>query len=299
MNNLLSNCPAIGAFFLALAVSAIPAQGNTDTTRAKAPEVQKNNQKNNQKNKRLPISKEARAALNEAKAVAAKSKGLKGEARKNALVAGARTYEAVAARFASEDGACGTAWFEAAELWRKNQDFKAAARGYGLAAERDPGRYQERSWMQLAHIARRQKQIAQALELYKKVATLKSGTARNHQARVWIGRCFERQKKPEQAIDAYRQAAGSTTNPRDMLEACNRLALCLVREGRLDQAAAAIRQAETAAAPELARPGPKARNLRRALDRMSARKALQRARDKVTGAHRDAEDVEGSRQKGR
>ena len=95
--------------------------------------------------------------------------------------------------------------------------------------------------------------------------------------------------------DAYRQALSLTTQPRRVLEICNRLALCLVKQGKLDQAAAAIRQAETAAAPELAKQGPKATSLRRALDRMSGRKALHRARDKASGAHRDAQDAERGR----
>ncbi len=56
-----------------------------------------------------------------------------------------------------------------------------------------------------------------------------------------------------------------------------------------------IRQAETAAAPELAKKGAKTKGLRRALDRMSARKALQRAQDKANGAHRDAQDLERGR----
>ncbi len=96
-------------------------------------------------------------------------------------------------------------------------------------------------------------------------------------------------------IDAYRQALSLTTPPRRVLEISNRLALCLVQQGKLDLAAAAIRRAETAAAPALAKKGSKATSLRRALDRMSARKALQRARDKATGAHQDAQDIERGR----
>jgi tetratricopeptide (TPR) repeat protein len=282
MNNPLSTCLTTGIlFFVALSASATPAQ---EATTGKT-----------QQTKPLPISKEARTALKEAKAVAAKSKGLKGEARSNALIAGAKAYEAVAARFDSEAGACGNAWFAAAELWRRSSSLEAAAKAYGLAADRDPARYQERSWLQLAHIARRQKKDERALDLYKKVARLKSGTARTHQARVWIGRCFEQQKKPEQAIDAYRQALSLTTKPRRVLEISNRLANCLIKQGKLDQAGAVIRQAEAAAAPELAKKGPRAKSLRRALDRMSARKALQRARDKTAGAHQDAQDVERGR----
>ena len=149
LNNPLSNCLTIGIlFFFALSPSAVLAQEKMDTTNTDTTKLQKN--------KPLPISKEARAALKEAAAVAAQSKGLKGEARNSALMAGAKAYEAVAARFGSEAGACGRAWFAAAELWRRSQSLKAAAKAYGLAADRDPGRYQERSWLQLAHIERRQ-----------------------------------------------------------------------------------------------------------------------------------------------
>jgi len=284
MNNPLSSCLTISILSLALSASAVMAQESTNTENSKTTRVQKN--------KPLPISKEARAALKQAAAIAAKSKGLKGKARSSALTAGAKAYEAVAAKFGSEAGACGQAWFRAAELWRRSLSLESAAKAYGLAVDRDPRRYQERSWLQLAHLERRQKRTEEALELYKKVARLKSGTARTHEARLWIGRCLEAQKKADAAVDAYRQALSLTTKPRRVVDVCNRLALCLVQQGKLDQAAAAIRQAETTAASVLDKKGPSSKSLRRALDRMSARKALQRARDKATGAHRDAKDLD-------
>ena len=237
MNNPFSNCLTIGTLFFVLSVPAVLAQGKTGKTNTATTKLEKN--------KPLPISKEARTALKEAGAVAAKSKGLKGKPRNSALIAGAKAYEAVAARFGREAGACGKAWFAAAELWRRSRSLEAAAKAYGLAADRDPGRFQERSWLQLAHIERKQKHMGLALELYKKVARLKSGTQRTHQARVWIARCFEEQKKPKQAIDAYRQALSLTRQPRRVLEICNRLALCLVRQGKLDQAAAAYELFDT------------------------------------------------------
>jgi len=295
MNNPLSNCLRIGTlFFFALSAHTVPAQEKMGATNGGTTQAD-TTKAGSTKTKPLSITKEARQALKEAQSVAAKSKGLKGEAHTDALAAGARAYEAVAARFAGEAGASGKAWFAAAELWRRSLNLEAAAKAYGLAADRDPERYQERCWLELAHIARRQKRMDAALELYKKVARLKTGTDHTHQARVWIGRCFEAERKPAEAIDAYRQALSLTSRPRRVLEISNRLANCLVQEGKLDQAATVIRQAEAAAAPELATGGPKARGLRRALDRMSARKALQRARDKATRAHRDAQDIERGR----
>ncbi len=67
---------------LALSASAVGAQEQTNTGAAKAAKTTKADKAAKtteaQKNKPLPISKEARAALKQAAAVAAKGKGLKG-----------------------------------------------------------------------------------------------------------------------------------------------------------------------------------------------------------------------------
>ena len=293
MNTSLTTCTILA---LALLASGASAQEP-----AKAIDANKTGM--TKQDKPLTISKSARSALKEAKGVAAKAKGLKGAARAAAMTAAAKAYEAVASRFADQPGARAAASFEAAELWRRAGSLKAAAANYTRATDNDPRRFRERSWLQLAHIERRQKRIDKAMALYQKMARLKSGTSRTHEARVWIGRCLEQRKKLADAADAYRQALSLTRNPRRVIDLCNRLSLVLVRQGKLDQGAAVIRQAETAVAKAGCGSGGKgkkkgksqAKSLRRALDKMSARKALQRARDKANGAHRDAQDLERGR----
>ena len=67
------------------------------------------------------------------------------------------------------------------------------------------------------------------------------------------------------------------------------LARILVRTGDLDGATAAIERVEAIAKPVLDAGGEDAARLRKALDEMSARRSIQRARDEQEGAGEDAE----------
>lgn len=237
-------------------------------------------------------SKAATAALRNAKAILARAKGQKGEARKAILTQAAAAYVKVIADFASEPVGAAPASFAAAEIWRKQGELTKAKGFYQQAIEFDRGRYDERCLLQLAHIARRQKNPAGALEIYKKVAVLKPQSARAHQSRVWIGRCLAMSGKHEEAIAALRAAVDLAATKRQRIDVCNRLAGLLVKRGQLDAADRVIQRAAEAAKPVPGAGGKNAertaRSLQKAYDKMSARRALQRARDKANKAHKDA-----------
>ena len=94
---------------------------------------------------------------------------------------------------------------------------------------------------------------------------------------------------------AYRRAVEAAGRPRQVIEACNWLAKSLVAAGDLEGAAAAIGMADQAVQKVMANGGTGVESLKKALAEMSARKALQRAKDKKSGAHADARGLEKGR----
>jgi hypothetical protein len=76
------------------------------------------------------------------------------------------------------------------------------------------------------------------------------------------------------------------------VETCNWLAKTLLAQGDLDGAAESIARAEELVPNG---EGPNSERLRKAVRNMSARRALQRARDKANKAHEDASRLEKER----
>ncbi|MEM7201893.1 MAG: tetratricopeptide repeat protein [Planctomycetota bacterium] len=234
------------------------------------------------------------AALKSASAQVAATKGLAGAERQAALISAASVYEQIVETHADNAIACAEAWFRLGELRRRLTKLGEAERAYAQAVALDAGRFGERGWFGVAQMQRRQERWDDAIASYRKAAAVRGTTARAHQARAWMGRCLQRKGDLGGAVAAFEQALELTTTPKRILELCNLLAKTRLAQGDLDGAEQVLSRAE-AAVPAT---GPDAPKLRAALDKMSARKALQRARDKATGAVEDAVDVETSRAAG-
>lgn len=241
----------------------------------------------------LKLSPEGRQALAGARAVADRVAGLEDEARQTALAEAAKAYEAVLSSHANDKAACAQANFESAELWRRHGSLDLAEKAYARAAELDAYRYAERGLIQVAHMQRRQGRVEAANGVYKSVATLNPTSSRAHEARLWVGRTLESMDKPDEAIAAYRAAVDAAGRVRQVIEACNWLAKALVTTGDLAGAEAAIARADLAV--EQAPDEERSASVMKALTEMSARKALQRAKDKKSGAHEDARKLEKGR----
>lgn len=244
----------------------------------------------------LKMSAEGRMALAGARKVADQVKGLEGEMRQGALERAAQSYEAVIVSYLSDPACCAAANFEAAELWRRHGSLAVAGKAYGRAAQLDPYRYGERGLLQVAHMQRRQKQVIEAHQGYVNVAAMNPGSSRAHEARLWVGRTLVTLGRPEESIIAYRRAVEAAGRPRQVIEACNWLAKSLVAAADLEGAAAALGVADQAVQKAaMAGDGTGVESLKKALAKMSARKALQRAKDKKSGAHEDARRLEKGR----
>ncbi len=278
----------IAAACAALWVSVLPAQdGKGQNSAGQAP-----TQEQSAKPKRVRLSDEAATAFVAVRQQTKDLRGRRGPERLVALQKIAQRCESIAAEFAAERPAAARAWFEAAEAWRKHGSADKAAVDYGKALDNDDGRYRERCTFQLAQMQRRLEKFDAAIATYRKAAKIAPQSKRAHQSRVWIARCLDSAGKQDEALPAYRAAVDAAVRPRDRVDAGNWLAKALVTRGDLDAATAAITATEKAVQPTIDKGGKGAAGLQRALDKMSAKRALRRARDKATGAAQDAARLE-------
>jgi tetratricopeptide (TPR) repeat protein len=247
---------------------------------------------------RIQISDAGKAALSAARELVQRTKGLQSAERLAALQQAAAAYDRVVADFAGEPPVAGPAAFAAAELWRQHGSPALAEKSYLLAAEIDAGRFGARAWLGAAEMQQRQKRLEQALESFGLAVTAEPGGLHAHEARLAQARLLETLGKPDAALGALRSALESARPGRQGIEAANLLALALVRRGDFEGAERAIEHAQhevTAAGDEDAATTAR---LQKLADTMSAKKALQRARDKQNQAGAEAAQLDGARRQG-
>lgn len=247
---------------------------------------------------KVQISEAGRAALAAAKATAAQTKGLRGAERLQALATAAGAYDKVVADFAAEPAVAGAAAFAAADLWRAHGSLPFAEKDYLLAAETDGPRFGQRGLLGAADMQRRQKRHDEALATYAKAAALEPASSRAQEARIWQARVLQSTGRLDEAIGAFQSALESARPGRPGIDAANWLALACLQKGDLDAAERAIDHAEQTT-EGLGEDDPiVVQRLQKALETMSARKALQRARDKANKTAKDAVDLDARRNAG-
>jgi tetratricopeptide (TPR) repeat protein len=248
---------------------------------------------------RIQFSEAARAALNAARALANKVEDQDDAGRATALETAARSYDQVTADFAAEPAAAAQAAFAAGELWRRHGSLELANRDYQTAARLDPARYAQRGTLAAADMLRRLDRHEEALASYGKAIAAAPGTARAQTARLRQARVLLVLDRRDEAVTSLRAALEAATTPRQSLDVCNELAKALIDQGDLDGAQAALRHAEQAVATAVAADPTAREPLQKALDGMSARRALQRAIDRKAGAAEDARKLEQATGPGR
>lgn len=230
-----------------------------------------------------------RDALRACRELAAKVKGLRGPTRDAALEEAAKAYEQVGIEHAADKATAAQAWYEAAELWRRGNDLAPAEAAYAKAVENDRDRYAERSWLEVANLQRRSKRYDDAVATYKKVIELNPSSSRAHDARLWIGRTLQQKGTMPEAIVAYGEAVERAPALLDRIEATDWLVKALVHVGDLDKAAATFATLETAVKDA---EGPDSERVHKAFEGMTSKRSIEKARDKQTKAHKDAEQAE-------
>lgn len=243
-------------------------------------------------------SSAAREAMRGAKALEEQVKGKKDAERLTALEQAARAFEKVALDFAAEPGAAAAARFSEADLWRRHGSLALAEQAFLAAASLDAARFGQRGTIEAADMQRRQKKLEAALQGYAAAAAMDPASSRAHDARLWQARLLQEMGKPDEALELFRAALESAEKPRLVIEAANFLARALIEKGDLDGASRAIGHAEEAVQGAAEDDAAEGQRLRKLLEDMSSRKALQRARDKQTGAARDAQQLEAAQKAG-
>lgn len=241
------------------------------------------------------FSEAGRGALASAKEVAGRSRGLRGPDRARALELGATAYDKVASDFTAEPHLAALAAMTAAELWRQQGSLPLAEKDYLLAMQFDAPRYAQRALLGAADMQRRQKRTDEAMATYEKVIAVDPGTARAQDARLWQARLLQAAERIDDAIVAFQAALESADPGAETIEACNLLALAWIDKGDLDAAGRAIEHAEHNVGTLSDEDPIVQERLKKSLEGMSAKKALQRARDRQNQAGNDAASLEKER----
>jgi len=243
------------------------------------------------------ISAEARAALGEARVLEKASRGKNGPERARSLEVAASAFDRCVARFDDEPVAAAVAAWSAAELWRRHGSLMLAEKDYLHAARCDASRYGQRGLLGAADMQRRQQRIELAMKTYAAAEKCDPATSRAQRARLWMARLLQAQDKLDQAIARFQAALESAPSPRQAIDAADFLAKAWIAKGELDSAGFVIEHAEKLAREHREGDPILAERLRRACQRMSARKALQRALDEKHDAAGDAVRLDEHRRK--
>lgn len=244
---------------------------------------------------KVTFSEDGRAALAAAKELAGRARGLRGPERARALEAAASAYDKVVGAFAAEPPVAATAAITAADLWRQQGSLPLAEKDYLLAAQLDAPRYAQRALLGAADMQRRQQRTEEAFATYVKVAAIDPGSSRAQDARLWQARLLQGEQRFDEAIVAFQTALESADPGAETIEACNFLALAWVDKGDLEAAGRAIEHAEQAVLAMGEEDPLVVERLKKGLEAMAARKALQRARDKQNQVGKDAAALEEGR----
>lgn len=244
---------------------------------------------------RPAFSAAGRAALASAREQVQKVRGLRGVERARVLESAASAHDKLAAEFAAEPLVAAAAAYAAADLWRQQGSLGLAERDYLQAVQLDPDRFAQRGLMGAADMQRRQQRADEARITYGKAAAIEPGSSRAQDARLWQARLLQLQERWDEAIPAFQAALESADPGAQVIEAANFLALAWLQKGDFDAATHAIDHAEQSVVALGDEDPIVLERLRKSVETMSAKRALQRARDQQNEAGKDAARLDADR----
>lgn len=243
------------------------------------------------------LTSEARSAIAEARKLAKAVRGKTGAGRSRQLELAASAFDSLVAKFEAEPAAAALAAWSAAESWRRHGSAPLAEKDYLHAAKCDPVRYGQRGLLGAADMQRRQQRVEDAIKTYEKAEAVDPRTGRAQKARLWVARILLKSNKVDAAIERFQGALESAPSPRQAIDAADYLAKAWIQKGDLDSAGFVIDHAEKVVHEQKHEDPIVAEQLRRAFERMSAKRALQRARDAKNNAAKDAVRLDEHRRK--
>ncbi|MGK0303934.1 MAG: tetratricopeptide (TPR) repeat protein, partial [Planctomycetota bacterium] len=200
----------------------------------------------------------------------------------------AAAFDRLVAKFESEPQVAAQAAWHAAELWRRHGSAPLAEKDYLFAAKAHAVRYGQRGLLAAADMQRRQLRTEDAMKTYAKAEAVDPRTGRAQSARLWMARMLLTAGKVDLAIERFQGALESSPSPRQAIDAADYLAKAWIVKGDLDSAGFVIDHAEKVVEGEKHGDPIVAERLRRAFQRMGAKKALQRALDEKYDTAKDA-----------
>ncbi|MGK0204351.1 MAG: tetratricopeptide (TPR) repeat protein [Planctomycetota bacterium] len=234
------------------------------------------------------LSADARVAFGEARKLEKDSRKVSGPARSRRLELAAAAFDRLVAKFESEPQVAAQAAWHAAELWRRHGSAPLAEKDYLFAAKAHAVRYGQRGLLAAADMQRRQLRTEDAMKTYAKAEAVDPRTGRAQSARLWMARMLLTAGKVDLAIERFQGALESSPSPRQAIDAADYLAKAWIVKGDLDSAGFVIDHAEKVVEGEKHGDPIVAERLRRAFQRMGAKKALQRALDEKYDTAKDA-----------
>lgn len=247
---------------------------------------------------KIAMSEEGRAGLARCKKMAGQARGLHGDERLHVLAEAAGAYDKLVAEFVEEKPVAAAAAFAAAGIWQRHGSLPLAEKDFLYAADADPARYRQRGLLGSADMQRRLKRNDEALASYQKAIEAGPATSHAQDARLQVAKLYEAMGRIDEAIATSQSALESAKVGNEEIEACNQLALLQIKKGDFEAAERALEHAEESI--EGADNGDPivAERLQKAVQGMSARRALQRAKDKQNSSGADAVRLEADRGNG-
>ncbi|MGK0352906.1 MAG: tetratricopeptide (TPR) repeat protein [Planctomycetota bacterium] len=234
------------------------------------------------------LSSEAKIAFRDARKLEKDSRKASGPARSRKLELAASAYDRLVAKFEAEPQVAAQAAWYAAELWRRHGSAPLAEKDYLFAAKQHAVRYGQRGLLAAADMQRRQLRTEDAMTTYAQAEVVDARTGHAQTARLWMARMLLSDGKVDLAIERFQGALESAPSPRRAIDAADYLAKAWIIKGDLDSAGFVIDHAEKVVHGEKHGDPIVAERLRRAFERMGAKKALERALDEKHGAAKDA-----------
>ena len=244
------------------------------------------------------LSAEARTAIQEARKLEKEARKVTGPARSRKLEVAAAQFDRLVAKFEAEPEAAALAAWTAAGIWRRHGSAPLAEKDYLYAAKTNAARYGQRALLGAADMQRRQERVEDAMKTYALAEAVDPRSSNAQEARLWVARMLQGSNQIDAAIEKFQAALESAPSARQGIDAADYLAKAWIVKGDLDAAGFVIDHAEKLVASEQDGDAVLAERLRRAFERMSARKALQRALDEKTGVKQDAVRLDADLRRG-
>lgn len=203
-------------------------------------------------------------------------------------------YQAVRVHHPEEKSIAAEAAFRAGELLRATNDVEAAAVEFDVAAELGRGGpFECRALMEHGHLYRRAGELRRALDYFHDVVSHRTTSVRlRDDAWFWIGRMQRDLGRFDDAVRAWKTISMGEGDALDRVEAFNWWANLLIDRGDLNGAAGVLNACQLQLLDWSLEETQFGRRVRRALERMRARRRLidaleQRHRDKRNSSSND------------